>query len=138
MQVIGAVGFMNQRLELPNDLDPQWVSIIESCWHRSFNRFMVICFSAVFIWACDYFFHQQRAKLSANIPRTIGEVQRLAETNAANFSWRYLSNFYKANPLGLTLSSIFFLSVSCFLCQNNSRKRWSIPLLCHLILLQIA
>ncbi|KAJ6806175.1 putative serine/threonine-protein kinase [Iris pallida] len=33
MQVIGAVGFMNQRLELPKDLDPQWVSIIESCWH---------------------------------------------------------------------------------------------------------
>ncbi|KAJ0980584.1 hypothetical protein J5N97_008839 [Dioscorea zingiberensis] len=33
MQVIGAVGFMNQRLELPEDLDPQWVSIIESCWH---------------------------------------------------------------------------------------------------------
>ncbi|KAK1292034.1 Serine/threonine-protein kinase EDR1 [Acorus calamus] len=33
MQVIGAVGFMNQRLELPKDLDPQWMSIIESCWH---------------------------------------------------------------------------------------------------------
>lgn len=34
MQVIGAVGFMDQRLELPKDLDPQWASIIESCWHR--------------------------------------------------------------------------------------------------------
>ncbi|KAF8401308.1 hypothetical protein HHK36_012241 [Tetracentron sinense] len=34
MQVIGAVGFMNQRLEIPKDLDPQWVAIIESCWHR--------------------------------------------------------------------------------------------------------
>ncbi|KAJ6816614.1 putative serine/threonine-protein kinase [Iris pallida] len=33
MQVIGAVGFMNQRLELPKDLDPQWASIIQSCWH---------------------------------------------------------------------------------------------------------
>ncbi|XP_020240831.1 probable serine/threonine-protein kinase DDB_G0272254 [Asparagus officinalis] len=33
MQVIGAVGFMNKRLELPRDLDPKWVSIIESCWH---------------------------------------------------------------------------------------------------------
>ncbi|KAL5700842.1 hypothetical protein ACHQM5_026245 [Ranunculus cassubicifolius] len=33
MQVIGAVGFMNQRLEIPIDVDPQWVSIIESCWH---------------------------------------------------------------------------------------------------------
>ncbi|XP_073101059.1 uncharacterized protein [Elaeis guineensis] len=32
MQVIGAVGFMNQRLELPKDLDSQWGSIIESCW----------------------------------------------------------------------------------------------------------
>ncbi|URE06233.1 kinase family [Musa troglodytarum] len=33
MQVIAAVGFMNQRLDLPKDLNPQWVSIIESCWH---------------------------------------------------------------------------------------------------------
>ncbi|PIN19218.1 Tyrosine kinase [Handroanthus impetiginosus] len=33
MQVIGAVGFMNQRLELPEDIDPQWASIIENCWH---------------------------------------------------------------------------------------------------------
>lgn len=34
LQVIGAVGFMNQRLEIPKDLDPQWASIIESCWQR--------------------------------------------------------------------------------------------------------
>ncbi|KAF5464762.1 hypothetical protein F2P56_014814 [Juglans regia] len=33
MQVIGAVGFMHQRLEIPKDTDPQWASIIESCWH---------------------------------------------------------------------------------------------------------
>ncbi|CAL5337967.1 unnamed protein product [Camellia sinensis] len=33
MQVIGAVGFMNQQLEIPKDVDPQWTSIIESCWH---------------------------------------------------------------------------------------------------------
>ncbi|XAR49700.1 Non-specific serine/threonine protein kinase [Bertholletia excelsa] len=33
MQVIGAVGFMNQRLEIPRDVDPQWASIIDSCWH---------------------------------------------------------------------------------------------------------
>ncbi|KAJ7955239.1 Kinase family protein [Quillaja saponaria] len=33
MQVIGAVGFMNQRLEIPKEVDPQWASIIESCWH---------------------------------------------------------------------------------------------------------
>ncbi|KAL3738871.1 hypothetical protein ACJRO7_020274 [Eucalyptus globulus] len=33
-QVIGAVGFMNQRLDIPHDVDPQWASIIESCWHR--------------------------------------------------------------------------------------------------------
>ncbi|KAL0393326.1 UNVERIFIED_CONTAM: putative serine/threonine-protein kinase SIS8 [Sesamum radiatum] len=34
MQVIGAVGFMNQRLEIPKDVEPEWASIIESCWHR--------------------------------------------------------------------------------------------------------
>ncbi|RDX68512.1 putative serine/threonine-protein kinase SIS8, partial [Mucuna pruriens] len=33
MQVIGAVGFMNHRLEIPEDVDPQWASIIENCWH---------------------------------------------------------------------------------------------------------
>ncbi|KAH6833076.1 PAS domain-containing protein tyrosine kinase family protein [Perilla frutescens var. hirtella] len=32
MQVIGAVGFMNQRLEIPKDVEPQWASMIESCW----------------------------------------------------------------------------------------------------------
>ncbi|XP_021774294.1 tyrosine-protein kinase receptor UFO-like [Chenopodium quinoa] len=32
MQVIGAVGFMNQRLDIPEDVDSRWSSIIESCW----------------------------------------------------------------------------------------------------------
>lgn len=34
LQVIGAVGFMDQRLDIPKDVDPQWIAIIESCWHR--------------------------------------------------------------------------------------------------------
>jgi hypothetical protein len=42
LQVIGAVGFMNQRLEIPKDVDPQWASIIESCWHRCLFLFMLI------------------------------------------------------------------------------------------------
>lgn len=33
MQVIGAVGFMNQRLDIPKEVDLRWASIIESCWH---------------------------------------------------------------------------------------------------------
>ncbi|GJR45982.1 PAC motif-containing protein [Tanacetum coccineum] len=32
MQVIEAVGFMNQRLEIPKDVDREWASLIESCW----------------------------------------------------------------------------------------------------------
>ncbi|RZC91784.1 hypothetical protein C5167_027837 [Papaver somniferum] len=32
MQVIGAVGFMDQRLDIPKEMDPEWASIIESCW----------------------------------------------------------------------------------------------------------
>ncbi|KAE8734188.1 hypothetical protein F3Y22_tig00000778pilonHSYRG00310 [Hibiscus syriacus] len=32
MQVIATVGFMNQRLEIPKELNPRWASIIESCW----------------------------------------------------------------------------------------------------------
>ncbi|RLN28217.1 dual specificity protein kinase shkD isoform X2 [Panicum miliaceum] len=35
MQVIGAVGFMNQRLDIPSDVDPQWTSIILSCWESN-------------------------------------------------------------------------------------------------------
>ncbi|XP_030506650.2 uncharacterized protein LOC115721720 [Cannabis sativa] len=38
MQVIGAVGFMNQRLEIPKDVDPQWAAVIESCWHSDPTR----------------------------------------------------------------------------------------------------
>lgn len=34
IQVIGAVGFMEQRLDIPKDVDLEWASIIESCWHR--------------------------------------------------------------------------------------------------------
>ncbi|KAI3965794.1 hypothetical protein MKX01_010751 [Papaver californicum] len=32
-QVIGAVGFMDQRLDIPKDTGPDWASLIESCWH---------------------------------------------------------------------------------------------------------
>ncbi|KAL6622424.1 hypothetical protein ACP70R_032303 [Stipagrostis hirtigluma subsp. patula] len=38
MQVIGAVGFMNQRLDIPSDVDPQWTSIILSCWESDPQR----------------------------------------------------------------------------------------------------
>ncbi|XP_026429927.1 probable serine/threonine-protein kinase SIS8 [Papaver somniferum] len=33
MQVIAAVGFMNQRNEIPKDIDPLWECLTESCWH---------------------------------------------------------------------------------------------------------
>ncbi|KAJ7538882.1 hypothetical protein O6H91_11G067300 [Diphasiastrum complanatum] len=32
MQVVGAVGFMNQRLIIPEDLNPAFASLIEDCW----------------------------------------------------------------------------------------------------------
>ncbi|RZC89072.1 hypothetical protein C5167_030763 [Papaver somniferum] len=32
-QVIGTVGYMDQRLEIPEVTDPHWVSLIESCWN---------------------------------------------------------------------------------------------------------
>ncbi|PWA74793.1 PAS domain-containing protein tyrosine kinase family protein [Artemisia annua] len=34
MQVIGVVGFMDRRLEIPNDVNPEWASLIENCWSR--------------------------------------------------------------------------------------------------------
>ncbi|KAI3871541.1 hypothetical protein MKW92_008663 [Papaver armeniacum] len=33
MQVIAAVGFMDKRNEIPKETDPQWASLIRSCWH---------------------------------------------------------------------------------------------------------
>ncbi|KAK1617311.1 hypothetical protein QYE76_022828 [Lolium multiflorum] len=38
MQVIGAVGFMDHRLEIPSDTDPEWASMIESCWDSDPQR----------------------------------------------------------------------------------------------------
>ncbi|KAM0876670.1 hypothetical protein ACQ4PT_036026 [Festuca glaucescens] len=37
-KVIGAVGFMDQRLEIPSNTDPEWASIIESCWDSDPQR----------------------------------------------------------------------------------------------------
>eukprot|EP00475_Leptophrys_vorax_P033390 TRINITY_DN5237_c0_g2_i1.p1 TRINITY_DN5237_c0_g2~~TRINITY_DN5237_c0_g2_i1.p1 ORF type:complete len:300 (-),score=37.39 TRINITY_DN5237_c0_g2_i1:259-1119(-) len=34
MQVVGAVGFQNQRLTVPADLDPDLASLITDCWHN--------------------------------------------------------------------------------------------------------
>ncbi|KAK7831066.1 putative serine/threonine-protein kinase sis8 [Quercus suber] len=33
VKVVGVVGFMNRRLDLPEDLDPQVATIIKDCWH---------------------------------------------------------------------------------------------------------
>lgn len=44
--MIGAVGFMNQRLDVPKDVDPQWISLMESCWHRyvlTLHKFLESC-----------------------------------------------------------------------------------------------
>lgn len=32
MQVVGAVGFQNRRLEIPDDVDPVVAQIIRDCW----------------------------------------------------------------------------------------------------------
>lgn len=32
MQVVGAVGFMNQRLQIPDNIDPEWVTLMKECW----------------------------------------------------------------------------------------------------------
>ncbi|KAL5205067.1 hypothetical protein ABZP36_009938 [Zizania latifolia] len=46
MQIVGAVGFMDHRLDIPSDIDPRWASMIESCWdsdpqrHPSFQELL--------------------------------------------------------------------------------------------------
>ncbi|XVF48355.1 hypothetical protein PTKIN_Ptkin03bG0183600 [Pterospermum kingtungense] len=34
MQVIGAVGFQNRRLDIPEDVDPTIAQIIRDCWEK--------------------------------------------------------------------------------------------------------
>ncbi|XP_030490801.2 probable serine/threonine-protein kinase SIS8 isoform X2 [Cannabis sativa] len=47
MQVVGAVGFQNRRLEIPEEVDPELAQIIRDCWERdpnlrpSFSQLMV-------------------------------------------------------------------------------------------------
>jgi len=99
--VIGAVGFMNQRLEIPKDIDPDWISLIESCWHRYINVLNIAqslnitfycngspcfrcstCFTAdADINFCFYFglSHLQGCKAETHIPRTDGETKRPAK-----------------------------------------------------------
>lgn len=38
MQVVGAVGFNNQRLEIPNDIQPEIKGMIEECFQREPSR----------------------------------------------------------------------------------------------------
>ncbi|XP_074578072.1 putative serine/threonine-protein kinase SIS8 [Curcuma longa] len=38
MQVVGAVGFQNRRLEIPNDIDPVVAQIITDCWESEPNK----------------------------------------------------------------------------------------------------
>jgi hypothetical protein len=33
MQVVGAVGFQNRRLDIPDNIDPAIAEIIVNCWH---------------------------------------------------------------------------------------------------------
>lgn len=34
LQVVGAVGFMNQRLSIPDNLDPEWANMMKECWDK--------------------------------------------------------------------------------------------------------
>ncbi|PPR82367.1 hypothetical protein GOBAR_AA38346 [Gossypium barbadense] len=47
MQVVGAVGFQNRRLEIPEDVDPMVAQIIRECWQTCFlaaaGRFPFLC-----------------------------------------------------------------------------------------------
>ncbi|XP_052725192.1 LOW QUALITY PROTEIN: probable serine/threonine-protein kinase SIS8 [Vigna angularis] len=38
LQVVGVVGFMDRRLDLPEDLDPHFASIIDDCWQSDPER----------------------------------------------------------------------------------------------------
>ncbi|KAK7303677.1 hypothetical protein RJT34_14590 [Clitoria ternatea] len=66
MQVIGTVGFMNHRLKIPEDVDPQWASIIESCWHSD--------------PACRPTFHELLERLRELLKRYVMQFQATRST----------------------------------------------------------
>ncbi|KAF2304346.1 hypothetical protein GH714_030305 [Hevea brasiliensis] len=73
MQVVGAVGFQNKRLEIPEDVDPAIAQIIHDCWQRNgsntpsetecpvpldqqpINEYQNLSTSFPFSWAADDF-----------------------------------------------------------------------------------
>ncbi|RZC62249.1 hypothetical protein C5167_023979 [Papaver somniferum] len=66
-QVIAAVGFMNQRNEIPKDTDPLWASLIESCWHRTSN---------------GYLFYDPRSNMRTMLRRE--QIEALKQQNASS------------------------------------------------------
>ncbi|RZC28600.1 hypothetical protein D0Y65_000536 [Glycine soja] len=45
---------MNQRLEIPKNVDPRWASIIESCWHSGILKFLQLIGGVVCLESCQY------------------------------------------------------------------------------------
>ncbi|KAJ0775261.1 putative protein kinase TKL-CTR1-DRK-2 family [Helianthus annuus] len=50
LQVVGVVGFMDRRLDLPEDLDPSLSSIIQDCWQRFDLTFTIASFCSSYIY----------------------------------------------------------------------------------------
>lgn len=45
LQVVGIVGFMDHRLDIPEHLDPKLVSVMQDCWRRQGNHVKMLVFS---------------------------------------------------------------------------------------------
>lgn len=54
MQVVGAVGFQNKRLEIPTELHPLVAEIISSCW----DKYDFFFFHFVSTDVCMHFLYQ--------------------------------------------------------------------------------
>ena len=55
--MVGAVGFMNQKLQVPEDLDSNWATLINDCWHRYVTEMDILCGDCIVFLLNNCVFH---------------------------------------------------------------------------------
>ncbi|WVZ11677.1 hypothetical protein V8G54_016207 [Vigna mungo] len=87
--VVGVVGFMDRRLELPEDLDPHVASIIDDCW-RSFNMIEIsfLVLTQVYLVKNGSSDPERRPSFEELIQRTLFLVNRIMRNTDQHIEWQ--------------------------------------------------
>ncbi|PPD96913.1 hypothetical protein GOBAR_DD06071 [Gossypium barbadense] len=104
MQLVAAVGFMNQRLEIPKELDPRWASIIKICWNRCSSPYTVLI--------------QRAGQRSRNYLTSLEIFKDNILSNFSKLVTRPKKRKYESDACGI--GSIFFHS------NKRCREAWAV------------